>query len=166
MKLALMLVLTIALIVFAAIFIINIKTTQKLTSALLGRERTMSVFKEKNDMYEQWLKVMYGGKSLGQYIRDCGYIHIALYGLGESAKLLIKELEREGILVDFIIEPNWNCNEYAKHKVKRSFDKLKETDAVIITEFADYETVMDKLESMLECPVLALDDLLFMINTN
>lgn len=151
------------ILVFA--IIANIKIIRKLMHALAAHDATMAVYKEKNDMYEQWLRIMYKGQSISKYIKASGYSHAALYGLGEAGMLLVKEFDQSGIHIDYILEPNFNRNSYKEHIVKRDLDRLKNTDVMIITEFADYEIILGKLENILECPVLALDDLLFSIDS-
>ena len=165
MKWTLILVFAIALMIVVLIFTLNMKLIHKLTTVLLKREDTVANYKRKNDMYEQWLKLMYRGHNISNYIKNSEYASIALFGLGEAGRLLVKELDQSSIPIDYIIEPNIDSYKYKGHIIKKDFDKAVETGAIIITEFANYDYVCERLESLLECPIIALDELLFLVES-
>ena len=160
------------ILVITVLFVILIyrlakKINIKLTSKLLLYENRLAVYKEKNDMYEQWLRVLYTGKMIGKYLQARGYSHVAIYGLGEAGKILIRDLDRTQVRIDYIIEQNYSSNEYEGHITIKDIakcDNMKKTDAIIITEFADYVSVLGQLEKRVTCRILALDDLLFSVH--
>lgn len=145
-------------------YIVVAKLYKKLTVAVLKREAILAIHREKNDMYEQWIRLMHAGRGIANYLQSRGYSHVALYGLGETGKLVIQELDGAGIPIDYILDPDSTFNHYNGHEIKKNDSGLKPTDVMIITEFSNRDDVADELESTLDCPVLALDDLLFSLD--
>ncbi len=90
------------------------------------------------------------------------YKNIAVYGVGYLGKHLIKELNWSGVNIDYIIDRN--IEEVEENiTIYRPDDILPSVDAVVVTAIADFDEIVDRLNLVVNCPILSLEDIIFNI---
>ncbi len=111
-----------------------------------------------------WMDAKIEGKSFDTYFSNYDYQHVALYGAGEMGKLLLKELKKTSIQVDYFIDlraaqlrevegiPVVSIEEAVKHAV----------DVVIVTPLDQYERIYkDLLVRAPEMGVISLREIVY-----
>lgn len=117
-------------------------------------------FKTYYDMLNQWLILKQEGKSLERFFLSKGYKTIAIYGMGEMGNRLYKELKGTNVEVKYAIDKAAGTT-YAEIDVFTIEDKLPEIDAVIVSAVFAFEEIEGELESILDCPILSLKDVIY-----
>ena len=108
----------------------------------------------------QWIKIHNEGRQLSEYFMRNGYRTIAIYGMKELGKCLLEELKNTNIEVLYAIDQAAE-NIYAEIDVVKPTDQLREVDVVVITAIHYYESIAPKLEEILKCPILSIEDVVF-----
>ena len=93
-------------------------------------------------------------------INKQGYNTIAVYGMGNIGKRLIKSLKNTEINIMYGID-NGSTNDELGVKVYSATQTLPHVDVVIVTVPFAYESVKDSLDSKVDCPIVSLEHILF-----
>lgn len=111
-------------------------------------------------MMNQWVKIKQEGKNLAAYFKENGYRKIAIYGMSHVGKTLINELKGTEIEVAYGIDKkiNGNCTDI---NIVSADEVLDNIDVVVVTAITFFDEIEDMLLSKVDCPIIALDDILF-----
>lgn len=110
-------------------------------------------------LMNQWTNIKQEKRNLEEYFINNRYFRIAVYGMGDIGKRLIKELRDSEIKVAYGIDRNCN-NIYSNIKVMNMDDNLAEVDAVVVTVIKEFDAIRGELLKRLNCPVIAIEDVL------
>ncbi len=113
-------------------------------------------------MMNQWVKVKQEGKSLSDYLKELGYLNIAVYGMNYAGKTLINELNGSDIKVLYGIDKNADHIDTDMDVV--SIDEIFEpVDAIIVTAITFFPEIQKKLSQQIDCQIVSLEDILYEI---
>ena len=76
-----------------------------------------------------WLYLKMHNQSIIPYMKENGYIHIAIYGMKELGERLFDELDGTGIEVDYVIDKDTISGNY---KLYSPEDDLPEVDCIVV----------------------------------
>ena len=113
-----------------------------------------------NNVFDKWLRMRETGKSLLTFFSENGYQRIAIYGMGDVGHLLFRELETSKIKIKYGIDKNPIGRGFNLPIITPSND-MEKVDAIIVTAVFIFDDIRDMLESMVNYPVVALDDLIY-----
>lgn len=114
-------------------------------------------------LLNHWLEIKNEGKSTASYFTEMGYGHIAIYGMAELANRLIDDLAGGPVVVDYGIDRDISCSAARISEVYSPDDELPETDAVVVTPYADFDEIKGKLEGKVACPAISLEEVVWSI---
>lgn len=120
-----------------------------------------------------WMRFRQKGRNLSEGLVKKGYHHIAVYGMSFIGELLLQELSGTDVLVEYGIDQN---AETIPTSTARTADglhvpdvplctptgELKPVDAVVVTSLAYFDEIEEQLAKRMDCPIIAVDDLLYM----
>ena len=107
----------------------------------------------------QWLSIKQDGKRLREYFIKNDYHTIAIYGMGDLGQHLVKELSDTEIKIAYGIDNSCN-NIYSDITRLKMEDDLLKVDAVVITITDRFDSICDALSEKLDCPMIAIEDIL------
>lgn len=110
-------------------------------------------------LMDQWVKIKQEGNRLENYFIRNNFKKIAVYGMGNVGKRLIKELRDSEIKITYGIDRNAE-NIYSEIKLVTINEELENVDAVVITLVSDFENVRDILSKKLRCPIIVIEDII------
>ena len=110
-------------------------------------------------LMNQWIRIKQGNRSLEEYFVKNGYKRIAIYGMGPMGEQLVKELRNSSIETAYGIDQN-SDRIFAGIKVVKMDDELTGVDAVVVTVVKDFDAIREALMEKLDCPVVAIEDVL------
>lgn len=116
-------------------------------------------FRTYYNVLNQWLFVKQEGKSLEDYFVKEGYHNIIIYGMGEIGNRLFKELEESSVTVKYCMDsdaPVMDCNMKTVPE-----DSIEGVDAVVVTAMFAFDEIEEKLEKIVDCPILSLEEVVF-----
>lgn len=113
-------------------------------------------------MMNQWVKVKQENKSIAEYLESKGYKEIAIYGMNYVGETLLNELANSDVKVKYGIDKNAGTI-YSFINVVTPDDNLAEVDAIVVTPITFYDEIKELLSSMIECPILSIEDILYNI---
>lgn len=127
---------------------------------IIKGEKESYKFRVYYELTRKWVEAYQSGRSLEKLLLEKGYENIAIYGMGDVGYLLFRELESSKIKVKYGID---------KNSIGRGFDlqivvpskNMEKVDAIIVTAVFAFDDIEKMLESMINCPVVALDDLIY-----
>ena len=108
----------------------------------------------------RWIEVEQRNINFADWIRNFGYTKIAVYGLGDLGRLLVKELYINGLDVYYGIDRNRPSCQYLD-RVYAVDDDLPKVDLIIVTVIYDFASISKMLSDKIDCPIISLEDLLF-----
>lgn len=108
---------------------------------------------------DQWLKICQDGRRLEEYFIKNKYQNIAIYGMECLGQHLVKELRDSGIKIAYVID-NMDNDLYLDITRVTEKDELVKVDAVVITTLVGFDAVCDVLSQKLDCPMIAIEDIL------
>lgn len=111
------------------------------------------------ELMDQWMALKQKERHIGAYLREKGYSHIAIYGMGSMGQRLYEDLEG-AIAVDYGIDQNADRIS-AKVRLYSPNDKLEAVDAIIVTAIMSFNEIEKKLSAKVTCPILAFEDILY-----
>lgn len=141
-----------------------------LSLVLFGKRLMQSLEKEKKTsqknlqlyhLMTQWVKLKQSGVSLADILAKRGYHHIAVYGMSYVGERLIEELKGSEVTVEYAIDQNARTL-YSYVDAYTPEDPLKPVDAVIVTPIAYFDAIEAVLTKKMDCPILAIDDLMYL----
>lgn len=107
-------------------------------------------------MMEKWMRLKLNGETLADYFHAAGYQKIAVYGMGDIGRLLVRELSESDIHVAYGIDKNKDIK--ADISVYEPAPGLEPVDAVVVTAIAYYDEIAAMLTTILDCPVLSMEN--------
>ena len=107
----------------------------------------------------QWMNQKNEKHKISEWIRRVNWNKVAIYGMGNMGKALLKELEADEVKVLYGIDRNAEKIE-AGIPVYRLTDKLERVDGIIVTAITFYEEIERELQNELDIPVVSLKDIL------
>lgn len=110
-------------------------------------------------LMSQWTRLRQEGRNLEEYFLKKGYKKIAVYGMGILGQRLVKELDQSQVEVAYGIDRNKNII-YSDLKMVSMEDDLAMVDAVVVTVIKGFDAIEEKLLEQIDCPVLAIEDIL------
>lgn len=134
--------------------------TRMLKETIKSRE----AYEKFHSMYQMLERLIYckqAGYSIGCYLRQSGIAKIAIYGCGDIGRILYNELLDEDIEVKYGIDKNTKID--FPIEIRSLSESLDEVDAVIVTSIAYFSEIEDELSKLLNCRILALDDVIYEI---
>lgn len=111
-------------------------------------------------MMNQWVKVKQEGKNLSAYFEKNGYKKIAIYGMSFAGETLVDELKNTNTKVLYGIDQNAD-RLYAEVDIVNLDDHLGKVDAIVVTAITFFEEVEVKLNKLVDCPIISLEDVLY-----
>lgn len=123
---------------------------------------------KKNDRYFQWYKTLYqwitiqqdGGK-ITDYLKNQGYKSVAIYGMGELGKLLLRELDDADIEIPFVIDQNAGSVTASGKKVMMLKEIQEDVDVIVVSVIDKFDVIKADIEKYVNVPVVSLEDILF-----
>lgn len=127
---------------------------------IIKSEKDSYKFRIYYELTRKWVEAYQLGRSLEDLLFEKGYEDVAIYGMGDVGYLLFRELESSKIKVKYGID---------KDPIGRGFDlpivapskDMEKVDAIIITAVFAFNEIKEMLESLVDCPIVALDDLIY-----
>lgn len=95
--------------------------------------------------FDQWMGLREKNVSVADYLKKYGVMRVAVYGYGMLARHLIPELEKYGIVIDYIIDKSSRINSL-KYEVKNLDDDFEPVDAVIVTIVDEFDYIYSILK--------------------
>lgn len=132
------------------------KITRLCQKAMKAEEKLI----EKNSinfkiMYN-WLKGYQTGRKITDILEREKINEIAIYGMGDLGRTLLKELENTDISVKYVIDRN-NYRSFGAHSCYSPFDDLPDVQAVIVTPVSDFENIAEQLRKKTEAHLIPLN---------
>ena len=121
----------------------------------LGNERLRLAY----DLLFQWLFLKQRSVSVSDYFKKNNIRHIAIYGMGDLALLLLQELEDSDISVDYGIDANWPGDYWDLH-IFSPDDVLPQTDLIVVTPLTAYEAISRMLQKKCPFPVCSIANII------
>lgn len=139
------------------------------SAATVGKEQGEMIKKQQQladkhlaimKVYDEWLKVKQDGGSLVSYFEKRNYKNIAIYGMSYLGESLVRELRDSDIKVQCGIDKNAE-NIYSSMEVLTLSDDLPKVDVIVVTAVFFFDEVAEELESLVDCPVISLEDIVY-----
>lgn len=108
---------------------------------------------------DQWIRIKQEGKTLKTFFRIRNYKKIAIYGMGTVGLRLAKELKHSGIEILYGIDKN-APNIYSDFRLVTLEEDLLAVDAIVVTVIDGFDEVSDILSEKVDCPIIAIEDIL------
>lgn len=137
-----------------------ISTVKFLEKRIVRKEKDVYRFHTYYNMLRCWVTVKQKGKSIADYLNDKGYSKIAIYGMGEVGVLFLDELKGSSVQVKYGIDRNAD-ERCADVEIVQPSKDMETVDAIVVSAVFAYDEIKDMLEEMVDCPILALDDLIY-----
>lgn len=111
-------------------------------------------------MMNRWVEVKQDGKNLINYFHEKGYTSIAIYGMSYAGERLLYELKGSDIEVKCGIDQKAD-EIYTEVDMITPDDEIPQVDAVIVTSIYFFDEIKEKLEGVVDSPVISLEDVLY-----
>ena len=125
-------------------------------------------FKKKPDRYYQWYKVIYQWVIIQQdkvrvadYFRNKNYKRVAIYGMGELGKLLLRELRDTDIEIPFTIDQNARSITVSGVRTVTLKEIDEDVDVIVVSVVDKFDAIRADIEKHVSVPVVSLEDVLF-----
>lgn len=131
----------------------NYKETQELNNTL---EQT--VLRRNVDILDRWLYIYQDDLKIADCLKKKQIKEVAVYGYGILGRHLCYELEKQGIIIKYIVDKNEKieCKQYTCYK---PLDKLPKCDIIIIATSSSYYEIYTNLAKN-DIKVITLMDLI------
>ena len=113
---------------------------------------------------DRWMKLKEAGKNLSPYFKIREINEVAVYGCGMLGRHLIKELERTGIKISFLIDQNAEKIESIYDSFTSDMD-FPHTEAIIVTIPDAYPSIYMKLREKTEVPVISVEEVVMEVSS-
>lgn len=125
-------------------------------------------YKENADKYyafflleNEWLKLKQMEVKIADYLLDCQYKKIAIYGMNSLGEALYRELINTDIEVVYTIDKNADGLNVHYCDVLKPSDELPPVDVVIVTPFIYFKEIHKSLSKKLSCPFISIQDIIY-----
>ncbi|MBD5489845.1 MAG: hypothetical protein HDR13_13825 [Lachnospiraceae bacterium] len=110
-------------------------------------------------LMNRWTYIKQEGKKLQTYFLKRNIRKIAVYGMGDVGRRLIKELQHSEVEIMYGIDRNAKdiCSSI---NLVTMDDDLPDVDAIVVTLLNGYDEVAGALSERIHCPVIAIEDVL------
>lgn len=136
--------------------------TYLLKKELALRNQKVNKFKDYYTLTNRWLLLKEEDKKLETYFEQQGIYTIAIYGVGELGKRLMKELNKSKIQVIYAIDKE-SGGSFMGISVLDYKDKLAHVDAIIVTPVFDFDKIKQELNNITSARIISLMDILYSI---
>lgn len=109
----------------------------------------------------QWLLIRQDKVEIADYFKENGYQRVAIYGMGELGRLLLKELRDTGIEIPYVIDQNARSISVSGIKAVMLKDAKEDVDVIVVSVVDKFEVIKADIERNMSVPILSLDDVLF-----
>lgn len=137
-------------------------------SYLRGQEieqktKKVDKFKGYYNMLNQWLILKQEGRNLSEYFEKNNYKKIAIYGMGEMGNRLYDELKKTSIEIVYAVDKS-AASTYSELDVYDPEDcEYKDADCIVITATFAFDEIEEKLEEIVDFPIVSLEDVVYEI---
>ncbi len=114
------------------------------------------------EMMNRWVRIKQESKNLASYLESKGCQKIAIYGMSYVGETLIEEFKGTNIKVVYGIDQNADSI-YSAIDVLSADEELPKVDAVIVTAITFYDEIKEKISKKLDCPIISLEDILYVL---
>lgn len=131
---------------------------QAIHQGLENRLKELDKLKGAMDIYDAWLAVSQGSRSIASYLKSRDYHRIAIYGLGKMGVRLYQEIKEKVDVVCFI---DRNAD-YLKADIPvyTLENMIPQTDLVIITLVDRENRILEDISNILHFSVKSIEDIL------
>ena len=106
----------------------------------------------------KWIGVLQDGKSIRDYFSERRTEKVAIYGMGDLGRCLLRELQQIDVKVEYIIDKNQN-QKMKGYSFFSPEDYLPEVDIIIITPSYDYLEIAENLNKRVKAAIISLQSL-------
>lgn len=108
---------------------------------------------------KEWFAKEQAGNSLAKFLESRQYNKIGIYGMGDFANRIYDALKDSSIEV--VCSMDENKSAYSDTVLLTFEDDFPEMDAVIITDFRNGDSIMERLSEKGNFDMLLLDDIIY-----
>lgn len=119
-------------------------------------------YEKKRKYYQllnKWMINRENNRKIEQIFIEMGIRNIAIYGMGDLGKHLLKELENSMINVFLCFDKRTEFL-YMDEPLKYINDNYANIDAVIVTPFLEYKDIRLFLKQFFDVPIMSLEELI------
>lgn len=117
-------------------------------------------FQEFYSLLLQWVHMRNEGRTIGAYLKKCGYHTVAIYGMKELGEELLYELRDGEVEVKYAIDRNAD-DLYMEIDVRHPDEHLEPVDVVVVTAVHWFEEIEKDMKKRVSCPILSLEDIVY-----
>lgn len=125
-----------------------------------NKDKTINKYKKYYLLMIVWMDTTRKGFVLDEYLKKYGYHQIAIYGGGDIAKYLIRQLAGTEVVIQYVIDKTIFPNHVNMLPVYRPDDKLPPVDAIIVTPICEYLKIKEIISKQTRCPIISLEDII------
>lgn len=131
---------------------------QAIHQGLENRLKELDKLKGAMDIYDAWLAISQGSRSIAAYLESRDYHRIAIYGLGKMGVRLYQEIKEK---VDVVCYIDRNAD-YLKADIPvyTLENMIPQTDLVIIALVDRENRILEDVSNILHFPVKSIEDIL------
>lgn len=136
-----------------------IRLESMLKSTMMNRLRTLDKFHKMYYVLDKWMELKQQGKEIHSFLAKRGYHDIAVYGMNQLARRLIKELENSDEYVRYVIDRN------SKDLVEdiplcSPEEKFEKVDIIIVALVQREEEIKHLLGQKTDFPVMTISEII------
>lgn len=110
-------------------------------------------------LLDRWLLMAQSGFSLGAKLRECGFTHMAIYGMGVLGRHLYKELKNNGIVIDYFIDRHKDEFDLEEPAFQLQ-DDLPETEMIVVTVSIEASEIVRILTDKRHMKSMTIEDII------
>lgn len=135
-------------------------TSKKKKDLINYKDFRINKFQKYFDVTNEWVRLKNQGRNLEEFFVKNGWMHIAIYGMGELGHRLVEELKESKITIEYAIDEHIE-KVSSEIEVKAPAKELEPVDVIVVTPFFEYPVVEDKLMELVDYPIISLEDVVF-----
>lgn len=105
-----------------------------------------------------WLDLKQQNREIVTYMKERGYLKVAIYGMSDLGNRLFSELKNTGIEVVCVIDRRDNV--IGDFMLISPDDEVPEIDLLVVCAEFYYDEIKTFMENKVKCPILSLSGLL------
>lgn len=98
------------------------------------------------------------GKQLKDYFVKRHYDSVAVYGMGQLGRIVVKQFFKEKIDVKYVIDRNAE-EIYSVMEIYKPDDYLQDVDIIVVTAITYFENIKKKLLEKNQCAIVSIEDI-------